>query len=192
MDKKKIILLGGGGHCKSVIDVIEQQGEFEVAGIVDKKELVGTTVLGYEVIGCDDDLEQLRWKYEYGLVSVGHIKSNSLRVKLFEKLKLFGFKIPTIISPFAYVSKHSSVGGGTVVMHGVIINANAKVGKNCIINSKALIEHDVVVKDSVHISTNAVVNGGCVVEENTFFGSGAISKEYVKVSGFVKAGSVVK
>ena len=77
-------------------------------------------------------------------------------------------------------------------MHHALVNANTKIGKNCIINTKALVEHDCIVEDNCHISTASVVNGGVVVKENTFFGSNAVSKEYVEISGFVKAGSLVK
>jgi UDP-3-O-[3-hydroxymyristoyl] glucosamine N-acyltransferase len=111
---------------------------------------------------------------------------------VFDKLKKIGFNLPAIISPLAYVSKHSFVDEGSVVMHHALVNSNAKVGKNCIINTKALIEHDAVVEDNCHISTGAVVNGGVVVKKDTFYGSNATSKEYVEVSGFIKAGSVAK
>lgn len=187
-----ILLIGGGGHCKSVIDVIEQEGKFKIAGIVDKKELIGEKVLGYEIIGCDDDLEDLFNKYKNVFITIGHIKSNDLRVKLFNKLKNIGYKLPTIISPYAYVSKHSTIDEGTVIMHQSLVNADVKIGRNCIINSKALIEHDSIIEDHCHISTAAVINGGVVVKENTFFGSNATSKEYIEVSGFVKSTQIVK
>ena len=190
--KEKIILIGGGGHCKSVIDVIEQQNSFVIAGIVDKKELVGTKVLGYEIIGCDDDLEELFQKYKNALVTVGQIKSNEARVKLFTKLKAIGYTLPAIISPLAYVSQHATVDEGSVVMHHAFINASANVGKNCIINTKALMEHDVVVENHCHISTGAILNGSVLVKENSFVGSNSVSKEYITIDGFIKAGSVAK
>lgn len=191
-NKPEILLIGGGGHCKSVIDVIEQENKFKIAGIVDKKELIGTTVLDYEVIACDDDLKTLSQKYKYAIVTVGQIKSNTLRVKLFQKVKEIGYELPVITSPLAYVSKHSFVDEGTIIMHNALINTGVKVGKNCIINTKALIEHDSIVEDNCHISTAAVLNGGVVVKEGTFVGSNATSKEYIQIKQFVKAGSVVK
>ncbi|MBE0514841.1 NeuD/PglB/VioB family sugar acetyltransferase [Sulfurimonas sp.] len=189
---ERIILIGGGGHCRAVIDVIEMQNRYEIVGIVDKKELLGQDVLGYKIIGSDDDLEALFTTCKNAAITVGQIKSNEARVRVFDKLKKIGFNLPTIISPLAYVSKHAHVDEGTIVMHHALVNSNAKVGKNCIINTKALIEHDVVVEDNCHISTGAVVNGGVVVKKDTFYGSNATSKEYVEVSGFIKAGSVVK
>lgn len=192
MNKQNIILIGGGGHCHSVIDVIEQENRYNIIGIVDKKELIDTKVLGYEVIGCDEDLKTIYKSCKNAVITVGQIKSSAVRIKLFNKAKKIGFTLPTIISPLAYVSKHASIDEGTVVMHQALINANAKIGKNCIINTKALIEHDARVKDNCHISTASVLNGGVVVEENTFFGSNATSKQSIEINGFIKAGSLVK
>ena len=191
-NKLEILLIGGGGHCHSVIDVIEQENKYKIVGIVDKKELIGTKVLNYEVIACDDDLEELYKIYKYAIVTVGQIRSNSLRVKLFDLIKSLGYNIPTIISPLAYVSKYANVDQGTVIHHHALVNANANIGKNCIINTKALIEHDVRVEDNCHISTGAIINGGVVVKANVFYGSNATCKEMIEIEGFIKAGSIVK
>ena len=148
---KKIILIGGGGHCKSVIDVIEQEKKFEIQGIVDKANNIGSNILGYKVIASDDNLQKLANRFKYALVTVGQIKSPALRIKLFNLASKVGFSLPSIISPNAYVSKHSSLGKGVVVMHHAIVNANTSIGDNCIINSKALIEHDCEVAEHCHI-----------------------------------------
>ncbi len=188
----EILLIGGGGHCKSVIDVIELEGKYKIAGIVDKKELIGTEVLGYKIIACDNDLEQLLETFKYAVVTVGQIKLNSLKVRLFNKVKELGYILPTIISPLAYISKHSQIGEGTVIMHHALVNANVRIGKNCIVNTKSLIEHDSIIEDNCHISTGAIINGGVVVKENTFVGSNASTKEYIEVNGFIKAGELQK
>jgi sugar O-acyltransferase (sialic acid O-acetyltransferase NeuD family) len=191
---KGIVLIGGGGHCKSVIDVIEQEGRFEIVGIVDKPELLGSDVFGYSVIGNDSDLSNLAKKYQYALVTVGQIKSPSPRIKLFDLAAEAGFILPSIISPNAYVSQRAYIGKGTVIMHNALVNASAKVGRNCIINTNALIEHDSNIADHCHIATNVVVNGGVSVGQGSFIGSGSITKEGVTVSdnSFIKAGIVVK
>ena len=190
--KEKIVLLGGGGHCHSVIDVIEQENKYQIVGIVDKNELLGTDILGYKIIASDDDLEEIYKTCKNAIIAVGQIESNHVRVKLFNRLKEIGFNLAIIISPIAYVSKHSFIDEGTIVMHHALINANVKIGKNCIINSKALIEHDVIIEDNCHISTASVINGAVLVKANTFFGSNATSKQSVEISGFIKAGSLVK
>ena len=190
--KEKIVLLGGGGHCHSVIDVIESENKYEIIGIVDKKELIGNDILGYKIIGSDDDLETIFKTCKNAIITVGQIESNTVRVKLFNKLKEIGFDLPIIISPLAYVSKHSFIEEGTIIMHHALVNANAKIGKNCIINTKALIEHDVIIEDNCHISTASVLNGNVIVKENTFFGSNATSRQGIEINGFVKAGGLVK
>lgn len=188
--KESIILVGGGGHCHSVIDVIEQQGIYQIAGIVDTPENLGKSVLGYLVIACDGQLTDLFTKHKNALITVGHIKSNSLRLKLYAKLKHIGYTLPTIISPFAYVSPHATIDEGTVVMHHALVNANAKIGKNCIINTKALIEHDATIENHCHIATASVINGGVTVKEHAFVGSNATSKQGATLSGFIKAGGL--
>jgi sugar O-acyltransferase (sialic acid O-acetyltransferase NeuD family) len=190
---KDIVLIGGGGHCKAVIDVIEQEAKFQIIGIVDKSEILGTNVLGYQIIGDDTDLGDLSKKYKYALVTVGQIKSPSLRIKLFDLAKTAGFILPSIISPNAYVSQHASIGNGVIVMHDALINANTTIGDNCIINSKALIEHDCLISKHCHISTNATINGGVTVESGCFVGSGTTTKELITINenSFIKAGSLV-
>jgi len=190
---KDIILIGGGGHCKSVIDVIEQEGQFKIAGIVDKPEFLGSDILGYSVIGNDSDLGVLVKKYKYALITVGQIKSPLLRMKLFELAKKSGFILPNIISPRAYISKYTTVGKGTIIMHDVLINADAKIGENCIINSKVLIEHDCSISNHCHISTSATINGGVIVKSGSFIGSGVTTKESITIgkNSFIKAGSLV-
>lgn len=190
---KNIVLIGGGGHCKSVIDVIEQEGQFEIVGIVDKPELLGSNVLGYSVIGSDSDLDSLAKKYQYALITVGQIKSPLLRIRLFDLAISAGFTLPNIISPNAYVSKHAVIGRGVVVMHNAIVGANVSIEDNCIINSKALIEHDCSISEHCHVSTNATINGGVIVRPRCFIGSGVITKESITIgeNSFIKAGSLV-
>ena len=188
-----IVLIGGGGHCKSVIDVIEQEGRFNIVGIVDRPELLKTKVLGYPVIANDSDLVNLAKKYQYALITVGQIKSPSLRIKLFGLAIKANFVLPSVISPSAYVSKHAIIGKGVVVMHHALVNANASIGNNSIINSKSLIEHDVIIESNCHISTNVTINGNVKVEKNCFVGSGSITKESITIGSdsFIKAGSLV-
>lgn len=191
---KKLLLIGAGGHCKSCIDVIEQQGLYEIAGIIDKPDSASEAVLGYPVIGTDDQLVALKQDFDYALITVGHLRNVTPRVKLYELLRKLGYQLPVIVSPLSYVSKHTKVGAGTIIMHHVIVNADAEIGDNCIINTKALIEHDAQVGDHCHISTNAVVNGGVNVGERSFIGSSATTKQYIDIptDSFIKAGSLTQ
>jgi sugar O-acyltransferase (sialic acid O-acetyltransferase NeuD family) len=188
-----IVLIGGGGHCKSIIDVIEQEGQFRIAGIVDKSEFCGSKILGYSVIGNDSNLSDLAKIYKYAFITVGQIKSPTLRIKLFNLAIDAGFVLPSIVSPRSYVSKSSKIGKGTIVMHDALVNSNTEIGDNCIINTKSLIEHDCYISKHCHISTGATVNGGVTVEDGCFIGSGATTKESITITAnsFIKAGSVV-
>ena len=179
--KKTIILIGGGGHCKSCIDVIEQAGTYQIEGVVDMPEKLHQKILGYEIIATEDNLPELAKEYEYFFITLGQIKSPKKRIRLFETLKDLGAKLPIIISPLAYVSKHARVAEGTIVMHYAFINCGAQVGSNCIINTKSLIEHDAVIRNHCHISTGAVINGECIIHSGTFIGSNAVTRERIKV-----------
>lgn len=188
MAKKQIILIGGGGHCKSCIDVIESLNEYEIVGIVDTPSKYGHTILGYKIIGNDDDLIELKTIYDYALVTVGQIKNANLRTKLFEKAKALGFKLPTIVAKTAYVSNNSIIDEGTIIMHKTFINASVKIGKNNIINTGAMVEHDCVIGDHNHISTNATLNGGVIVGNQCFIGSNSTVKNGVSITDNVTIG----
>ena len=191
---ENILLIGGGGHCKSVIDIIEKEGQYQIAGIIDQAELYNTKILGYKIIGNDADLFELSKQYKYALITVGQVFSPKIRIKLFTLLKEIGFCLPTIVSPRAYVSKYASIEEGSIIMHDAIINASASIGANCIINTKAIIEHDAVIHQHCHISTGAIVNGATIIHQGAFLGSNAVTKEgiIIKENSFIKAGSVAK
>lgn len=190
---KALLLIGGGGHCKSCIDVIETGQHYVVVGVVVREAQAGATVLSYPILGNDDDLPQLLKKYPAALITVGQIKSAESRIRLFERLKTLGAELPSVISSHAHVSRHALVAAGSVVMHGSILNASASVGENCIINSQALIEHDCMVEAHCHISTGVKLNGNVHVESGCFIGSGAIVREGVRIgaNSLIQAGSVV-
>jgi sugar O-acyltransferase (sialic acid O-acetyltransferase NeuD family) len=179
--RKNLILIGAGGHARSCIDVIEQEGEFKITGIVGLESEIGLQVNGYEVIATDKDLSTLIGKAQFALIALGQISSPDARVNLYQRASKTGFELASVLSPSAYVSPSAQIGKGTVIMHGAIINAGVKVGSNCIINSRALLEHDTQVLDNCHISTGTILNGGVIVEEGCFIGSGTIVKEGVSI-----------
>jgi sugar O-acyltransferase (sialic acid O-acetyltransferase NeuD family) len=188
-----LILFGGGGHCRSCIDVIEMEKKFQIAGIIDVAGKVDQSVLGYPVIGTDDDLNKLIRKCRYFLITIGQIESADVRIEKYEYLKKLGASFPVIVSPFAHVSKHSIIGAGTIIMHNVIVNAGAQIGANCIINTGAIIEHDVSIGDNCHISTGAIVNGGTTIGAKTFLGSNSATRQYIEIGEgvFMKSGVTV-
>lgn len=191
--KQPIILIGGGGHCISSVDVIEQTGLYEIIGILDKPEKADQKVLGYSIIGTDNDIDRLVKECPNFLITVGQIKSSVSREVIFEQIKLAGGNLPVIISPTAQVSRYSKIGEGTIVMHQVLINANANIGKCCILNSKSLIEHEAFVGDFCHISTGAVVNGQVHLGNHCFAGSNSVVMNNIHITDdtIIGAGSIV-
>ncbi len=157
--------------------MIEREGRFEIAGLIGLAHEVGTRLLGYVVLGTEQDLSGTLSEYGNAIVTVGQIKTPDLRIRLFELLRDRGCTLPAVVSPRAYVSSHAFLGEGSIVMHGAVVNAGAAIGCNCIINSQALIEHDAVVADHCHISTAAVINGGVRVGTATFIGSNSTVRQ---------------
>jgi sugar O-acyltransferase (sialic acid O-acetyltransferase NeuD family) len=192
MECKDIILVGGGGHCKSVIDVAESAG-FRIKGILDIPELVGTTVLGYPIIGTDDQIEEFTNNFVF-IVTVGHIKDVTLRIKLHQKITGLGGTLATIIASTAHVSKYAQLGEGSVIMHKAIVNADAIIGRGCIINTFANIEHDAQIGDYCHISTGAMINGNCKVGSGTFIGSQSAMVNGIEIVDgcLIGAGSLIR
>lgn len=179
--KKDLILIGGGGHCRSCIDVIEMEGRFTIRGIVDEKEILDPPLMNYPLLGREEDLFKLAKSCQNFLVTIGQIRSPDPRIRLFERLKQLGMTLPIIVSPLAHISRQAVLGEGTIIMHHALVNAGACVGRNCIINTKALIEHDAVIEDHCHISTAAVVNGAAKVQRSSFIGSNTVLRELVTV-----------
>ncbi|MBF0219311.1 MAG: acetyltransferase [Gammaproteobacteria bacterium] len=181
MHKPNLILIGAGGHARACIDVIEQQGQYQIAGLVGLPEQKHTRQLGYAVIADDDELAEVAAMYQYALITIGQIQTAAHRLRLYQQAVKCGFQMPIMIAPTAHVSRHASIGAGTIIMHGAIVNAGVKVGCNCIINSRALVEHDVNVNDHCHISTGAILNGDVSVGTGSFVGSGCVIREGVSI-----------
>jgi sugar O-acyltransferase (sialic acid O-acetyltransferase NeuD family) len=189
----QVVLVGGGGHCRSLIDVIEAEGVLQIAGIVDLPQRQNENVFGYPWIGAAEDLPALARKYPYFLIAAGQIGLPSLRERLYKMITMAGGKLPTVCSPQARVSPRATIGPGTVIFHQAVVNAAATLGGNVIVNTSALIEHDVDVGAWCHISTGARVNGGCKLAARCFVGSGAVLREDVRLAEgtIVGCGAVV-
>ena len=189
---KALVLVGGGGHCKSVIEVAESAG-YNILGILDMPEDVGKHVLDYKVIGTDDDIPQYVDEAEF-VITVGFIKNPTTRIKLYNKVKEAGGKLATVIASTAHVSKYSTIGEGTVVMHQAFVNAGAHIGANCIINTFCNIEHDAQIGEQCHISTGTMVNGDCKVGDRCFIGSQSVLANGTSIADdiVVGAGSLVR
>jgi len=191
---EKIILIGGGGHCKVIIDAITLGGRYRIVGITDPRKDMKERVCGVPVIGPDSALERYFKKgVRSCFLAIGTVRSEIARAKLYKRIAKFGFSFPNVIHPRACVSKFAYLGEGNYVGPGAIINADAVVGDHCIINTGALVDHDCVIGDYVHVATGVSMSAGVVVGEYAHIGTGSSIVQYVKIGGHVTigAGSVV-
>ena len=189
---RSLILIGDGGHCKSVINIAESAG-YNILGILDTAEHIGKKVLNYEVIGTDEDIDRFI-DYASFIVTIGHIKDASLRIKLHEEIMRKNGTLTTLISPTAIVSRYANIEEGSVIMHQAVVNADVHIGKGCIINTFANIEHDSIIGDYVHVSTGTMVNGNCNVGRESFLGSQSamVNGTSITAGCVIAAGSIVR
>ncbi len=191
---QNLILIGGGGHCKVVIDAIRKAGLYNIYGIADtdpsRKE-----VLGIPVIGDDDSLLKI---YNSGVknavIAIGSVGDPSLRMKLYEKIKKIGFNLPTIIHTSSIIAEDVKIEEGTFIAAGTVINTGTKIGKNVIINTSSSIDHDCQLGDFVHIAPGVTLSGGVKVGEGTHIGTGANIIQYLNIGKgcIIKAGALVR
>lgn len=188
-----ILIVGSGGHCNSLIEIIECQKTFEIKGIISKELPIGSNINGIPVVGKDMDLPKFNNLGYSFAIGIGQIKSNAIRKLIYSKLFFLNASIPNIISPFAHISSRAKIGSGNSIFHNVIINSYAQIGDNCILNSKSLIEHDSEIGSHNHISTGALINGNVKIGDNCFIGSGTIIANGVEIvsNSIIGAGSVV-
>lgn len=180
--KKKILIVGAGGHAKSVIDVIESTKKYQIIGLIDNdRKKKNKKVLNYKILGRDIDLKKIRKYCKLAVIAIGQIKTSQKRKNTFKLLKKLKFSLPVICSSRSYVSKNAKIKDGTVIFHNAIVNAGTKIGKNCIINTGSIIEHDSDIGDHCHVSTRAILNGGVILKSNSFIGSGAVIRQDITI-----------
>ncbi len=190
-NSKRILLLGGGGHCHSVLDSIIGSASYDEIGIIDEQR---NTYMGVSVIGSDDDLETLKKEgWNYAFVTVGSIGKTDTRRRLYNKLKAIGFVIPRIIDATAIIARDVMMDEGVYIGKGAIINAGSCVGKCAIINTGSIIEHDCKIGDFTHVSPGVVICGGSTVGDDSHVGAGTILRQQISVGKgtLIGAGSVV-
>lgn len=191
---KKILLVGGGGHCKSVLDSLLNTNQYSEIGVIDKNELIGKKVLSVTIIGSDEDLTRLyREGYKYAFVTVGSIGDPNIRIKLFNTLENIGFKIPNIIDTSAILSDHVKLDNGIFVGKKAVINTGSYIRKGTIINTSTIIEHDCIIEEFSHIAPGAVLCGEVRVGVNTHIGANSVIRQQVSIgsNAMIGIGSVV-
>jgi len=192
--KENVILIGGGGHGKVVIDAIKKGDEFTVHGIVDTIIPKGESVLGVNVLGNYDMLGELRKKgFKNAFISFGSIGDCSARVEAYNKLKGLGFNLPFIVHPSAIIGNGVVFEEGVFVAAGTVINPESKIGKNAIINTSASIDHNCVIGDYVHVAPGVTLSGKVIIGDGTHVGVGATVVQHLTIGKkcMIKANGLV-
>ncbi len=182
----KLIIIGAGGHCRSVVDSLDKT-KFELIGFIDghkKGTHMDLPIFSDKI----EDIENYK-SYKY-FVAIGDAY---FRKKRFEEIKSKGLETINIIDKTAIVSKTVKMGEGNYIGKLAVINAYAELGDNNIINTKALVEHCCKIGSHNHISTNATINGDVILGDEIFFGSCAVSNGQLKIGSrsVIGSGSVV-
>lgn len=193
-DHNSIVLIGGGGHCKSVLDSALTLNKYSNIYITDPSLKEGSEILGCKVVGTDAALPRL---YDEGVkqafITIGSIKSVKKRIDAYKRAKEIGFEFPNIIDPSAVVSDTAIISDGVYIGKGTIINSEAKIGAMSIINTGAVIEHECIIGEFVHVAVGTVLCGNCEVGNNSFIGANAtvIQGTTIGKDSIIGAGSVV-
>jgi len=191
---KKLIIIGGGGHARVLIDLIKLSGQFEIIGILDSETELDSPAPGISVLGNDDLLPELYLEgIKNACIAIGSIKDNNKRKILYEKIKQIGFLVPFFVHPNAIVSENVKISEGTQIMAGAIVQAGTIIGENTIINTGAIVDHDCRIGRHVHICPGAVMSGGVIANDESFIGAGSTIIQGIKIGrcATIAAGSVV-
>lgn len=193
-DKRGIVLIGGGGHCRSVLDSIISMNKYSEILITDHSLPAGSTVMGCKVAGTDDILVDLfNDDIKDAVITIGNTGDPAKRRKVFNIAKQIGFRFPIIIDPSAVVSKEAHIEEGVFVGKKAVINAGASVGAMSIINTGSIVEHDCSIGSFVHVAVGAVVCGECRIGNDSFIGSNSTVIQCRKIGerSAIGAGAVV-
>lgn len=192
--KKKVVILGAGGHARVSLDILRLMG-YDVIGFLDSdRKKHGTTINGVPVLGSEDDKKIIslvaRPDTEY-FVAVG---DNALRERIVKKMKgVLGREPVNAIHPDTVISEFSKIGTGNFINCGVKINSNATIGNYTVLNTSATIDHDCLVEDYAFLSPIVSLAGGVVIRRSAFLGIGAKSVPKITVgrNAIIGAGAVL-
>ena len=191
--ENKLVLIGGGGHCKSIISSIDKSLFSDIV-IVDSPDAVGKFVDGVSIVGTDDDLPQLYAEgYHNAFIAVGSVSSSQKRMQITEFLSGIGFAFTSIIDSTAVIAESAVIGSGVFIGKNAVINAGSKIEDFAIINTGVIVDHDCSIGEYVHLSPGAVLSGMVSVGKNTHVGTGCSVKQGISIGDntTVGMGSVV-
>jgi sugar O-acyltransferase (sialic acid O-acetyltransferase NeuD family) len=199
-ESKKILLLGAGGHCKSVLDSLLQSEEYESIGLIDKITKASYIVRefkasrGVRYLGDDNDLPRLFTEgYTDAFVALGSIGDSSLRNKLYAIIRNIGFQVPNIVDSSAAVSPYATLGEGVYIGKNAVVNSDSIIGNCAIINTSAVVEHECSVGDFVHVAPGSIVCGNVTIGWGTHIGAGSVIRQGVRIGSetMIGMGSIV-
>lgn len=190
---KEVVIIGAGGHAKSIANVIYKAGD-NVKGFLDDNIEAGTIIIKEKkckVLGSIADALNLQEEFsniEF-IIGIGEVFKRKEVAERYENVLNFY----TAIDPSSQIALDVAIGKGSVVLANTCINTATKIGKHCIINTAAIIEHDNVIEDYVHISPNATLSGTVKVGTMTHIGSGAAIKNNINICNncIIGVGTVV-
>ncbi|RXV72428.1 acetyltransferase [Burkholderia stabilis] len=191
---ENIVIVGSSGHAKVVIDIVEQAGQYRIAGLIDAFRPRSEETLGYPVLGTERDLPDLIAVHGIAglLVAIG---DNHARANVTADLAALVPGLPCVsaVHPAARIGKASTIGAGTVVMAGVVINPCCAIGDGCIVNTNASLDHDGVMEDFSSLAPGVVTGGNCRIGRGAAIGLGAMLRHRIEVGehSVVGAGAVV-
>lgn len=192
MKSKKVLLVGGGGHCRSVLDSLFRLGKYDEIGIIDCEPK--PQIFGVPVVGGDGDLPQLFAQgWLDAVITLGSVGLPARRRALFQELKKLGFHLPIIADPSALIGAASEIEEGVFIGKRAVVNSGARVGRCAIINTGTILEHDCSIGDFAHIAPSCTLCGETVVGENTHIGAGSVVRQQICIgsSSLIGMGSVV-
>jgi sugar O-acyltransferase (sialic acid O-acetyltransferase NeuD family) len=189
-DPSAIVIYGGGGHGKSLIDLLRMLGSYRIVGILDDRLPVGETLLNVPILGGSEALPELRaGGVRLAVNAVGGIGNIAVRVKVFRKLEEAGFVCPTVLHPAAFIEPSAQLSPGVQVFPQAYIGSEARVGYGTIVNSGAIISHDCNLGDYVNISPGAILAGAVQIGSGTLVGMGVTINLEVKVGPGARIGN---
>lgn len=168
---KRLVIVGAGGHGRSVAEAVLDAGVFQLAGFLDDAAPVLGRVWDWPVLGSTAELASGRQHAEVAIVAIGN---NGLREKLHQRLYAAGFELATVVHPRAIVSPRGCVGPGCAIMAGAIIGTGAQLGAGVIVNCGAVVDHDGRVDDFGHLGVHAAMAGGSVLGRGAWMQAGAV------------------
>jgi len=189
-DKPYLLVYGGGGHAKAVIEMVLQMDAFSIAGIVDDRIPVDTLVLGIKVLGGREILPHLvAQDVRLAANGVGGILDIGVRVKIFELLEGYGFSFPAIIHPRATLEPSARVSDGVQVFANAYVGSEAVLHPRCMVNTNAVVSHDCEIGAYSHIAPGALLAGHVHVGKRTLIGMGVTTSIGVKIGSGVRIGN---